>query len=89
MDLSPENFTKEAISNRHKQLLDQAVDKSTEARVIEFLKGKPFSISGLLFPSPGERIKLTLEMQFSNSKEYVFESEKITSILIDAHGGIS
>ncbi|TGK28800.1 hypothetical protein EHQ13_16485 [Leptospira gomenensis] len=87
--LTKEMFTKEAILERHKQLLDHAIDKSTEARVIEFLKEKTFIISGLAFPSPGEKVKLTLEIQFSNSEEYVFESEKISSILIDAHGGIS
>ncbi|EKR73176.1 hypothetical protein LEP1GSC041_1448 [Leptospira noguchii str. 2006001870] len=80
-------ITKEAILERHKQRTAHNINKSIETRIVEFLKDKKFKITGLGFPE--NTITLTLEIDLPNTDEDFFISEDITSILIDAHGGIN
>lgn len=85
--LTEDLITKDAILERHRKRALRDTNKSTETRIVEFLKDKQFKITGLGYPK--NKVTLTLEIALPNTDEDFFISEEISSILIDAHGGIS
>ncbi|MGE8710701.1 hypothetical protein [Leptospira interrogans] len=91
MNLIPENFTKEAILERHKNYRLNAKENTIEDRLLEFLKHKRIDFVHYQDGRDNNTCQIGLKITFPNIKENpdsVFLKEELFCLYVDVADGL-